>query len=146
MEQAHAKVEQLHDQARLSMIGSLSPAQRTLLAQVVGQLAIAQTPDPAAAAKTLDANLTQAQAKNVLGISASLEQQARQVMDAAHKQMQAAMPDSSAPHGQWGMHSMQVMHEGADETDPGMILLSMAARAIHPMGPPQMMGPPGAPR
>jgi hypothetical protein len=144
MEQTRAKVDQLNAQARESMLATLSPAQRTQLAQVVGQLAIAQTPDTAAAAKTLDASLTQAQAKNILSISSSLDDQVRQVMDASRKQMEAAMPDGAAPHSQWGMHAMRA--GGPQDTDPGMILLSMSARAlgageVRVMGGPPLAGP-----
>jgi hypothetical protein len=132
MEQAHAKMEQLHSQARLSMLNSISPAQRTLLAQAVGQMAIAPNPDVAAAAKQLDASLTPAQAKAILGISASLEQQARQVMDSAHQQMMRVMPAGAPGHGPWDMQRM-VMHKADDQwlSDPGMILLTTAMRSTE---------------
>ena len=127
MEQAHAKMEQLHSQARLAMLNTLSPAQRAALAQVVGQLAIAPTPDLASAAKQIDASLTQAQAKNILSIKASLHQQAHQVMAAVHQQMMSAMP-SGAGHGQMGMTHMHPGNE-QNENDAGMILLEMATHS-----------------
>jgi len=138
MEQAHAKMEQLHSQARLAMLNSLSPAQRATLAQVVGQLAIAPTPDLAAAARQIDASLTQAQARNILSISASLHQQAHQLMDSVHKQMMSTMPSSGAAHAQSGMMHMRQGNE-QNETDAGMILLQMTTHSsehgeFHHMG------------
>ncbi|MDQ6766527.1 MAG: hypothetical protein M3Z41_01810 [Candidatus Eremiobacteraeota bacterium] len=128
MEQAHTKMQQLHSQARLAMLNSLSPAHRNLLATVVGQLAIAPAPDAAAAAKQLDANLTPSEAKAIVGISTSLEQQVHQVMDATHKQMANAMPNGGPMHKAWGM---QGMHSEADQmaSDPGMLLMRMAVHA-----------------
>jgi len=140
MEQAHAKMEQLHSQARLAMLNTLSPAQRATLAQVVGQLAIAPSPDLAAAAKQIDASLSQAQAKNILCIKASLHQQARQVMEAVHQQMMSAMPGGPA-HGQVGMTHMHSGNEQNEqgENDAGMILIKMATHSsehgeFHHMG------------
>lgn len=125
-EQAHAKVEQLHAQARQAMLNSLSPAQRATLAQIVGQLAIAPNPDVTAAAKQVDASLSPAQAKNILSISTSLHQQARQLMETAHKQMMSAMPPPGGPeHRQFVMKNL---HPGSEqwENDAGMILLMTA--------------------
>jgi len=139
MEQAHAKVEQLHSQARLAMLNALSPAQRATLAQIVGQLAISPNPDPTAAAKQIDASLTPAQAKTILSISTSLHQQARQLMEAARKQMMGAMPARGGPeHPQFFMKSI---HPGGEqwETDAGMTLLMTAMHSgelgeFHHMG------------
>lgn len=137
-EQAHAKVEQLHAQARQAMLNTLSPAQRATLAQTVGQLAIAANPDVAAAAKQIDASLTPAQAKTILGISTSLHQQARQLMEAAHKQMMSAMPPGGPEHAQFVMKSI---HPGSElwESDAGMVLLMTAMHSgelgeFHHMG------------
>ena len=125
MEQAHAKIEQLHSQARLAMLASLSPAQRATLAQVVGQLAIAQTPDLAAAARQIDASLSATQARNILSISTSLHQQAHQLMDAVHKQMMSSMAPGTA-HAHYMVK--EGMHPGNEqaENDAGMILLMTA--------------------
>jgi hypothetical protein len=124
-EQAHAKVEQLHALARQAMLNTLSQAQRSTLAQIVGQLAIAPNPDVTAAARQIDGSLTPAQAKNILSISTSLHQQSRQLMEAAHKQMMSAMPPGGPEHPQFVMKSM---HPGGEqwENDAGMILLMTA--------------------
>jgi hypothetical protein len=138
MQQAHAKMEQLHSQARIAMLNTLSPAQRATLAQVVGQLAVAPSPDQAAAAKQIDASLTQAQARNILSISASLHQQAHQLMQSVHQQMMSAMPSGGAAHSQSGMNGVHPGNEQG-ESDAGMILLKMATHAsehgeFHHMG------------
>lgn len=144
MEQAHAKVEQLHSQARLAALNALSSSQRTLLAQVVGQLAIASNPDTNAAARTIDNSLSQAQGRTIVNISSSLETQSRQIMDAAHQQMMAANPQGAmqGPPGTGGPGMggpwMGMHHEGMSSreqsTDPGMLLLLMSMHAIEPNG------------
>jgi hypothetical protein len=102
-----------------------------LLAQLVGQLAVAPTPDLAGAAKQLDANLTPAEAKSVLDTSTSSEQQVQQVMQDARNQMQASMPQGGPGQGRpGGMRGMYAMGAGQPQTDPGMILLEMAGRTL----------------
>lgn len=143
MEQTHAKMEQLHSQARLSMLNALSPAHRTLLAQIVGQLVIAPTPDLSAAAKTLDASLAPGEARTVLNISASFEQQAQQIMEASRKQLESTMP-AGGPHGPYAMHGMGMRMGDQTQNDPGMVLLSMAGRTLGTFQ--FIAGPPGSPR
>jgi hypothetical protein len=132
MEQAHAQMDKLHGEARLAMLNSLSPTHRNMLAQVAGQLAIAPNPDPALAARQLDTSLSASEARSILNISASFEQQARQLMDSAHQQMMKAMPAGTPTRGPWGMHGQGArsgMKTGSQwSTDPGMILL-MTARS-----------------
>ena len=132
MQQAREKVDQLQAQARASMLGALSSAHRSLLAQLVGQLAVAPSPDMASAAKQLDANLTPAEAKSVIDISTSSEQQVQQVMQDARSQMQASMPQGGPGQGRYGgMRGMYAMGGGGQPpTDPGMILLAMAGRTL----------------
>ena len=132
MQQAREKIDQLHAKARTSMLGALSPAHRTLLAQLVGQLAVAPSPDTAGAAKQLDASLAPAEAKSIVDISTSSEQQVQQVMEDARNQMQASMPQGGPGQGRYGgMRGMNAMGGGGQaQTDPGMILLAMAGRTL----------------
>ncbi|HXW50641.1 MAG TPA: hypothetical protein VEJ41_01520 [Candidatus Acidoferrales bacterium] len=147
MQQAHAKMEQLHAQARLAALNSLTPAHRALLAQVVGQLAIAANPDVNAAARSIDNALSQNEGRSILNISSSLESQSRQIMEAARQQMMAANPNGQAgpggpggpagPGGPWmGGHGFHQGMQGPQNStpDPGMILLLMSTHALHPMG------------
>lgn len=144
MQQAHARVEQLHAQARNAMLNSLTPAHRSLLAEVVGQLAISPNPDVNAAGRTLDSALSPNESRSILGISSSLESQARQIMQAVHQQLMSAQPQGQAGQSQpQGEH----MHAGwtgdgmreARPTDPGTILLLASLHAMEP----QMMVHPG---
>ncbi len=143
MEQAHVKVEQLHAQARLAALNALSASQRTMLAQVVGQLAISSNPDVTAAARTLDSSLSQSQGRAIVNISSSLETQSRQIMDAARQQMMAANPPMQGPPGMGGPGMrggwVGARHDvtfGPQEqsTDPGMLLLLMSLHATQPDG------------
>lgn len=138
LEQAHARVEQLHSQARLAMLNTLSLAHRTLLAQIVGQLAISPNPDVNAAARTLDAALSQSEGRSILSIASSLESQSRQIMDAAHQQLMNAGPPMGSASGQGMGHPMFVHREiGGPEkqvTDPGLLLLGMSVHGIEPPG------------
>jgi hypothetical protein len=143
MEQAHAKVEQLHAQARLLALNALTPAHRALLAQVVGQLAISANPDVNGAARSIDKALTQNEGRAIVNISASLESQSRQIMDAARQQMMAANPGGpgqSGPGGGWmggpGAHAFHQDTSGPQgaSTDPGMILLLMTTHPLMPIG------------
>ncbi len=143
MQQTREKVDQLHAQARVSMLNALSPAHRTLLAQVVGQLVIAQSPDLAAAAKQIDAQLSPAESKSVLSISSSTAQQVQQVLEAARQQMQQSMQGGygQGSYGQGGYgHRPYGMRGGMNglsssddtaQTDAGTALLSMAGRTLN---------------
>ena len=135
IEQAHSRVEQLHAQARLSVLNALTQAHRNLLAQIVGALAIAPNPDFAAAGKTLDANLSPTEARTIASISTSLEQQTRQIMTAAHQQAMNAMPQGSHANNQHDvMYFAHSPGQGqAWQTDPGLILLHMAMPHMGPM-------------
>jgi hypothetical protein len=149
MEQARVKVDQLHAQARMAMLSALSPAHRTLLAQVVGQLAISPSPNVNQAARTLDASLSQGEGRTILSISQSLENQSRQIMEAAHQQMMAAMPPPGPPGpsepvmagpgqapGRAGLrHNVFFVSHEDQGKDPGAILLSMSAHVLEPFGP-----------
>jgi len=132
-QQIRQQVDAARGQARATMLGALSAQHRNLLAQVVGQLAIAQTPDVGAAAKTLDGALSPAESKAIIDASNALDQQIKGIMDAARAQ-------NGEPPGGGGNR----MYAGQGQGTPtaGAILLRTA---VPPMGPPMMMrvgGPP----
>lgn len=122
-QQIRTQVDKARAQARTTMLNALSSQHRSLLAQVVGSLAIAPTPDVSAAAKTLNAALTPAESKAILDASGALDQQIKQIMDAARQE--AGEPPGAA----MGMR----INVGADQGPPdaGMILLRSA---LPPMG------------
>ena len=139
MEQTHAKIEQLHAQARLSMLSALTPSHRTLLAQIAAQLVVAAAPDSAAAARALDASLSPSERKAVLDISTSFHEQAKQLFDAARQQMGASAP-GAGPRGMNHMY-MSGMGDGEAQITAGTVLLMMAAHSISPEPPMGMPAP-----
>ncbi|HTV73875.1 MAG TPA: hypothetical protein VME66_09240 [Candidatus Acidoferrales bacterium] len=60
------RFEQLHHEIRADVLGVLTPAQRGLLAQVVGDLALAPAPDVKGAISRLDAALSTSQKEAIL--------------------------------------------------------------------------------
>lgn len=113
MQQMH----QMHEQARTKILAALTPAHKSLLAKVVGDLAIADKPDQAAAAAQLDAALTPAEKTTITSVHTDMM-----------KQMQSMMG------GQGGQMGQRMGH-GKNMNDPGAILLMLS----HPM---PMGGPP----
>jgi hypothetical protein len=130
--QVHARIDQLHAQARVSALNALTPAHRNLLAQVVGQLAISPNPDVASAARVLDTNLGPSEGQALVSISTSLRQQTQQLMATARQQMINSLPPGSQP-----THKVRPMGVGLSQTqnDPGLILLHLTIFSIGHSGP-----------
>jgi hypothetical protein len=124
-QQMRAQVDQARSAARTTALGALSPANRTRLAQVFGQLAIEQTPDVNAAAKTLDASLSPKESKAILDAQSAFDAQMKQMMDQAQAQMgpgsQGNRPYGHGPSGQ-------------GPPDAGLTLMRLV---MPPIGPPQ---------
>jgi hypothetical protein len=78
----HEQLEQAHLQVRSQILGALTAAHRTLLANVVGGLAISPSPNIEAAAKELDAALSPQESRAILDAEASLHAQMRAAMQA----------------------------------------------------------------
>ncbi len=129
--QSMQQMEQMHAQARAKMLAALTPQNRQLLSTLAGQLAVAEKPDIAAAARQLDAALSTSEKTTILSVHANMR-----------KQMQANMPQrpSQPMPGMPGMQGKD-HHMGAmgKMNDPGMILLMMAS--MHG-GPGMMHHPP----
>jgi Spy/CpxP family protein refolding chaperone len=97
MRQLRMQMMQIRQQARQQMLAALTPAHRQLLANVVGQLAIAPTPDRRAAARKLDAALSPTEAHAVLAAELSARNQSRSLMQTARAQFEASLtPDQKA--------------------------------------------------
>src|SRR5215467_2150812 len=94
-QQVHEQVDKARTQARTTMLNALSPQHRNLLAQVVGGLAVSQTPDINAAAKTLDNELSPGESKAIVDASNALDQQIKKIMEAAR-------PECGPPEGTAG--------------------------------------------
>ena len=97
MQKVHEQLRQIHTTARLQMLGSLSPAHRAALANIIGQLAIAPTPNRRAAEAQIDALLSNGEKSSVLGIEANARTTSRSLMTNEREQMEAsATPDERA--------------------------------------------------
>lgn len=138
---AHARLQQLHTQGRAQILASLTPQQRSLLAQVVGNLAISPNPDEDAAAQQIQNSLTPQQAQRIIGLHSSLEQQAMGIMQSAHAQVESYLtPDQRQKIQQdmnvhFGMGPHDAMyHHGmgpnvTSATEAGHIVLGLALHA-----------------
>ena len=93
---------QLHQQARAQILAALTPAHRTLLANVVGGLAVAANPNPDEAAARLDAALSPGEKDAILRIHADMRSKLEGMM--------APPPGRNRP-----------------APDPGRLLLMLAA-------------------
>ena len=120
--QAMQQMRQLHQQARIAMLNSLSPASRNLLASVVGQLAISPNPDFDAAANRLDAALSPGEKTAILNAHQSLFTQMRTL----HEQLRAQSGEAQEPAHQYvgsGAPGAMRMHA---PLSAGHVLLMMA--------------------
>jgi hypothetical protein len=110
---AHARMTQLHKDGRNQILAVLTPAQRSLLAQVVGNLAIAPNPDPDSAAQQIQAALTPAQSQRILSLHSALEQQMHQTMTAAMNQANSVLTQQQRQKMQQAMSAhMGMKHPG----------------------------------
>ncbi|MFN2461810.1 MAG: hypothetical protein ABR591_14210 [Candidatus Velthaea sp.] len=109
------QMQQMRAQERTQMLNALTPAHRSLLAQVVGNLAIAPTPNLDDAARQLDAAL-----------SANEKQAIVAARDAMRAQMRNSMNPNGGPMPGSPMPGAPVPPSGAATPgpgDPGRILL-----------------------
>ncbi len=138
MTQTHQQLEQLHTQARTKVLGDLTPAHRSLLAQVIGSLAISPNPDRDAAVRQLNSALSSGEAQAIVSTHAAAMQQMHALMESAHQKFQALLtaqqraqqtswshdgpPNGGPPNGEppMGMHSMS-------QITAGEILLHLAS-------------------
>ncbi len=78
------------------MLSALTPAHRTLLANVAGQLAVAATPDFRAAAQQLETALSPAEKQAILAADSTARTQMRSLMEKARAQMPSPPAGASA--------------------------------------------------
>jgi hypothetical protein len=143
MRQARSQAEQIHLEARAQMLAALSPAHRQLFADVVGELAIAQSPDVEGAARKIDVALSAGERSQI----ASIHQTAMTQLNALHESMRAQMESMMPPDAQAKMagHDRQMGAHQAPPTDAGHLLLGMSLAVLGGFheGPPPGMAPPG---
>ncbi len=135
-QQFHQREEQLHQQFRSQILGSLSADQRNQAANVIGQLAISSNPDPRSAAAQLDGILSQGQKQSILNAHNTFRAQSKALHEQMLRQMRNSMPGGPPMGEHPGMPGMQKMQQM--QPDAGMILLHVLSGGGHDM----MGGPP----
>jgi hypothetical protein len=137
MQAAHQRMEQLHQQARSQILAALTPAHKALLARIVGELAIAPTPDVEGAARQLNAALSPGESGSILKTANGFHQAMRASMEATRAQIEKSEPSEKGAtvekHVEF--HSMSANHA----LDAGHILLMLASPSGHGMGEHVMM-------
>ena len=123
----HDQMATIHKAERAKMLAALTPAHRTLLANVAGQLAIATDPNPDAAAAKLDASLSSSEKATILKI----HQDARAQMKSAMQQMETSMKPPSGANYRYGSGPSRMGKR--PPSDAGHILLMVAASGAMPM-------------
>jgi len=91
------KERQLRDQARSRMLAALTPEHKQLLAQMAGQLAIAEKPDRDAAAKQLDSALSASERQAVLAANDKFRTDSKALHDQMRAQIQSQFPNMPPP-------------------------------------------------
>jgi len=127
MQQLRAQFEQARLQTRARLLAALSPAHRTAVANIVGQLVLTANPNPRAAAQALDAVLAPAEKQSVVSIAEAertsakaLMQQQRAVFESTMTaEQRAAMATREANRQAY----MQSHPRPAHVADPGSIVL-----------------------
>lgn len=151
--QAAQQEEQLYQQMRRQVLSSLSQSHRRAIAAEIGNLAIAPSPDPQAAAKRIDAMLSAGEQQSITQAHANFLAQSRQIHDQLRTQMQGMMPDHppmGAGMGPDRMGMAGMPHDAGSLalsilTPHPMMPMMMHAMMMHGMGPTPPMGPTGAP-
>ena len=111
-------------QTRSEILSTLSPAHRQLLANVVGSLAIAQTPDFEAAARQLDSSLSAGERSRILSIHQNFVAQSKALRESMRARFESQNPGEERGEGD---RNGAKMHAGGKRVaDAGHILLGMA--------------------
>lgn len=121
--QMHRQMKQIRIAERTQILAALSPADKSLLAQVVGQLAVSPTPDIRGAVARLDAALSSSEKQEIVSAAQSAHTQMRNDMQALRKSM---------PHAPAGHPAMRA--KAARTPDAGRILLHIAVPQGHLYG------------
>ncbi len=121
------QMEQLHQQMRTQILGSMSSVHLRAIGATIGELAIAQNPDTQAAAKQIDRILSGGERSRILSLANSFHSQMRQLHEQMRTEMQNEMPAGHQSMMDGRNHGM-MMHP---PSDAGTILLM--ALSPHPM-------------
>ncbi|MBC5806065.1 MAG: hypothetical protein DLM53_09520 [Candidatus Eremiobacter antarcticus] len=138
----HQRLGQLHVQGRSQILGILTPQQRTRLAQIAGNLAIAPNPSLDAAAQQLQNALSSAQSQRILSTHSALMQQAAGLMQSAKTQADSYLTPQQRQKVQTSMDvRFGAGHPGGPEhmggMEHGMMDHGMMGHGMQSMGNPQ---------
>lgn len=122
----HQQEEQLHQQMRTQVLASMTPAHRSAVAGVIGQLAVAPNPNPKLAAQQLDALLSQGEQQRILAAHSAFRTQSKTLHDQMRAQLKSELPAGMPGSG----HSEHANRPGMPErsehaTDAGTLLLKV---------------------
>jgi hypothetical protein len=131
MEQFRTAAQQYRVQTRSNMLASLTPAHRTALASLVGQLALTPNPNYKAAIAQVDAMLSPNERTSIVTISTA----ERNSMRALMQQQRAALASTLTPAQQTEMAQREAKRQAFEAShprpahvpDPGAILLRTLA-------------------
>ncbi|MBV8205145.1 MAG: hypothetical protein JOY87_09760 [Candidatus Eremiobacteraeota bacterium] len=120
--QAHAQVQKLQHDAHVAVLAAMSPQHRELLGRLVAAMALSPDLGEAQVTRQLDAALSQTEARSILNVAATLDQQVHQTFANAHQQAENVLtPDQRKDISQ---HVVDMRME--DAQDPGQALLMIA--------------------
>jgi hypothetical protein len=139
MRQMRSELESVHQQARLQMLGALTPQHREQFAAIVGQLAIAATPDVEVAAKQIDTMLSVREARAVLAAESTARADSKALMDQERAKFEASLTPDERAKMEARESARPARPASARSADPGFILLRATVA-----GGPHREGPPGA--
>jgi hypothetical protein len=140
MRQVHAQAEAAHVQTRARMLAALTPAHRTAVANVIGQLALAASPNARAGAQALDAVLSPAEKQSILNIAAAERSNMHALMQQARTTFESTLSADERARMEQHKAKMQAQRQSRPRPpyapDPGAIVL----RTLGTFGGPGMHG------
>jgi hypothetical protein len=128
------KEMQMHQQLRTQILDALSPDHRTAVADAIGQMVIAASPDPAATAKQIDGLLSSGEQQRILSLHSAFVSQSQAMMQQLHDQLQQ---QGAGTHGNWAKTPPPMQMPGGNDAG-NVVLMVLAHRS--PMGMPGMHG------
>ncbi|MBV8116675.1 MAG: hypothetical protein JOZ01_01785 [Candidatus Eremiobacteraeota bacterium] len=157
MEAFRDKERTLHQAMRAQILGALSPEHRTAVAGAIGEMVIAENPDPAAVAKQIDGLLSPGERQAILAAHTAFVNQTQTLLQQMHAQLQSELPAGAQGH-HWQNSGMMQRPPAAIANDAGNVVMMVLAHrspmgmemgdhhgGMMPEGPPPGGPPPGGP-
>ena len=142
MREARAASERIRAQARVAMLGALTPQHRTQFATIVGAYAVAATPDLSVTAKEIDALLSTREARAIVLAEETARTNERSLHEAERSRIEATLTPAERDQMQARIQSMKAAHPAGSmrepSSDPGLTLLrTTLGMGGHHGGPPE---------